>query len=393
MGNSTSSSAPPQNINNNGNNINNGTRSNSSNGSPSSGAGNNLVNALSTLRKTAGNHLGLSKTELDKRCKPSGLYDSCLWEEKAIRRCIGDGKLAARLKGSEERETSSQRECPICFFFYDQINVTSCCKAYLCTECYLQVRPQREKNAVCPFCTSSKFSISLAKNLNEKDIKKMAIEEKIVEEATKRSIAKTEFGKSLEQKNEKALKSANDRFMLEEEMKKQHLHPLSREMEQEAAEMRREHDLNYNRRQRSRRFGGRDAAYRLARSRLNNRRRDWNQIVEAFENHYNTGEVSSIDDLVVIEAAILLSMEEEAAQRRRQDLGLLLREEEENDTNSRRNRRFRRTNNLDDSIVMRGVSEDDQIAMAIALSLRESEASNNNSSSTSSNNSREQSQS
>ena len=70
--------------------------------------------------------LGLTKAELDLACQPSGLYPSCEWDAKQIRRLIGDGRLAPRLKGSDSRCTKSDRECPICFMLYSQSNVTKC---------------------------------------------------------------------------------------------------------------------------------------------------------------------------------------------------------------------------------------------------------------------------
>ena len=82
----------------------------------------------------------------------------CQWEDKAIRRLIGDGKLAARLVGKKEEDL----ECPICFYKYLQINHTSCCHAHLCTECYLQIRPQNQKHSTCPFCNHTKLSVKVA---------------------------------------------------------------------------------------------------------------------------------------------------------------------------------------------------------------------------------------
>ena len=95
----------------------------------------------------------------------SSLYPSCNWDDKAIRRLIGDGKLAARLKGTDDDTIVGTCECPICFFNYSQVNQTSCCQAYICTECFLQVRPQKEKSsssAACPFCNSPKWTVTVA---------------------------------------------------------------------------------------------------------------------------------------------------------------------------------------------------------------------------------------
>jgi len=99
------------------------------------------------------------------------LYASCQWDDKAIRRLIGDGKLAARLKGSEDGASSTDHECPICFFNYSEINVTKCCHASICTECYLQVKPQKSssKNKQgkvnqhnCPFCNAARLQVCVA---------------------------------------------------------------------------------------------------------------------------------------------------------------------------------------------------------------------------------------
>mmetsp|Transcript_10081 Transcript_10081/g.14256 ORF Transcript_10081/g.14256 Transcript_10081/m.14256 type:complete len:142 (-) Transcript_10081:827-1252(-) len=112
--------------------------------------------------------LGLSKSELEERCKPSGLYPSCPWEDRAVRRLIADGKLAARLSGKDSRMTPSARECPICFLHYDQINITKCCHATICTECYLQVHPQKENMCMCPFCNNPKMNVVVAKKIKWK---------------------------------------------------------------------------------------------------------------------------------------------------------------------------------------------------------------------------------
>jgi hypothetical protein len=111
------------------------------------------------------------------------LYDGCQWDDKAIRKLIGDGKLAARLTGSEHRTSEAEQECPICFLHYSEINVSKCCQATLCTECYLQVRPQKEKSSSCPFCNHNKLQISVAKKMLESQIQEREQEEQRVIEA------------------------------------------------------------------------------------------------------------------------------------------------------------------------------------------------------------------
>jgi len=132
--------------------------------------------------------LGLSKAELDARCQPSGLYPKCEWEPKQIRRLIGDGKLAARLKGGDSCLSAAERECPICFMFYSETNVTRCCSATVCTECYLQLfKSSKEKFAVCPFCNNPKCSVQVQSGMDDQAIAEREKEEQRVIEATIRS--------------------------------------------------------------------------------------------------------------------------------------------------------------------------------------------------------------
>lgn len=111
------------------------------------------------------------------------LYDSWQWDDKAIRKLIGDGRIAPRLKGAEYRTNESEQECPICFLHYSEVNMTKCCNAYICTECFLQVRPQKEKQSTCPFCNCSKLLVSVAKKPTEDDIQARNQEEQAVIEA------------------------------------------------------------------------------------------------------------------------------------------------------------------------------------------------------------------
>mmetsp|Transcript_39534 Transcript_39534/g.47524 ORF Transcript_39534/g.47524 Transcript_39534/m.47524 type:complete len:621 (-) Transcript_39534:135-1997(-) len=151
-----------------------------------------LPHSLSFRRSTGS--LGLSRTELDKRCKPSGLYPSCSWDSKTIRRLIGDGKLASRSRGTDSRSLPQNMECPICFLFYSQINMTKCCSAGICSECYLQIQSpggkssmnksisSQEEEGLCPFCNKGPLEVCLKqKELSEKEDKgeQRSIENKI----------------------------------------------------------------------------------------------------------------------------------------------------------------------------------------------------------------------
>lgn len=103
-----------------------------------------------------------------------------------------------------------------------------------------------------------------------------------------------------------------ERRMLEDEMRAQHSHPLSLRLEAEAEERRIHNEREFNRNNPNQFM---DSRHRSRRYRTSHEpRRNWNQIVEAFERGGH-GEVNSLDDLVVLEAAMILSMEEEARRR------------------------------------------------------------------------------
>ena len=388
------------------------------------------------------------------------LYESCQWDDRTIRKLIGDGRLAARLKGGEDRDEKRNQECPICFLTYSEVNVTKCCQANICTECFLQVRPQREKQACCPFCNNEKLSIAIAEQLSADQVQEREKEEQLVVEARIRALSNDgnkkagsptgDFGDRL-QKDERVARmrarsesihseennpnvdnttiqslamTPEERRSLEDEMKAQLSHPLARRMEQEAAERRLQNDNAYYRShsgslrdlraQRVPEFlrGGSSRGSRYRGS----GRRDWNEIVDAFERGGN-GEVHSLDDLVVLEAAILLSRDEnsrragngeegdefDAARHARDGFPLVrsflnnreglassreIRDVVRTLNSSRRSRNqlfraglgsgSRGASTMPDTaldtaaMLMRGISEEEQIAMAIAASLQDS---------------------
>lgn len=251
--------------------------------------------------------LGLNRTELDKRCQPSGLYGTCQWDDKAIRRLIADGRIAARLKGEECPDSScgATEECPICFLSYSDVNVTKCCNASICTECFLQVRPQKEKQSTCPFCNCENLSVVIAKKKDNIDNFDSCVPGAISatslsassgtsssssstsgDSGKKKSAASvaphkpmaikkhnTGFGSELEKderfknvkkrsesfastegtntpKTEKEIiesiaMTSEERQRLEDEMRAQHYHPLVLQLEAEAQERRLQHDGAY----------------------------------------------------------------------------------------------------------------------------------------------------
>ncbi|OQS00639.1 hypothetical protein ACHHYP_03292 [Achlya hypogyna] len=99
--------------------------------------------------------------ELERYTQPTGLYTTCPWEHKVVRKMILERKLAPRYPGSESSRADSY-ECPICFLHYPStLNQTTCCKQAICSECVLQTKPPN-KVVSCPFCNHDNFKTQFA---------------------------------------------------------------------------------------------------------------------------------------------------------------------------------------------------------------------------------------
>lgn len=102
------------------------------------------------------------------------LYPSCPWDLKVVRRLVVERKIAPRFPGREAADGAFSQECPICFmvrptytveidggvelgtlvltvcggwlaqYYPGNLNVSSCCKKPICSECYLQMRPPQK---------------------------------------------------------------------------------------------------------------------------------------------------------------------------------------------------------------------------------------------------------
>lgn len=119
-----------------------------------------------------------------KKWQPTGLYDSCRWDEKTVRRLINRGKMAPSSNGKDERETGNEHHCPICLLHYNEINKLKCCNATICTECYLQIQEPIDQLTPCPCCKCSKMVLAPVKQLNVSEAAKREKDEQRVIEAT-----------------------------------------------------------------------------------------------------------------------------------------------------------------------------------------------------------------
>jgi len=292
--------------------------------------------------------------------------NTCDWEKNAIRRLIADGRIAARLKGKESPDPASgaTEECPICFLMYSEVNTTTCCHANMCTECYLQVRPQKEKDPTCPFCNCEGYSVVCKKKNSDipsvchsetassysdssgdvSGSSKVNSKKKSPASAaphTPKAKAKTTgFGSELEKGERfKKLKersesfassdgtctpkkeqdiihsiamSEDDRKKLEEEMKAQHNHPLVLQLEAEAQERRLENDRAYQSSNssswRSHHSNGSSTSRNQHISRRARATRNWDQLARFLDQ----GEED--DDIAALETAILFTRMAEEVQ-------------------------------------------------------------------------------
>mmetsp|Transcript_9631 Transcript_9631/g.16031 ORF Transcript_9631/g.16031 Transcript_9631/m.16031 type:complete len:443 (-) Transcript_9631:86-1414(-) len=117
--------------------------------------------------------------------------------------------------------------------------------------------------------------------------------------------------------------SSHDRQTLEQEMRAQHTHPLALQMEAEAQERRQNNELEYYRNNPQR---SRDAALVRARmmgtpngamngslrTRFTRTNSSGGRSSRRWNGEFGSADANSLDDMVVLEAALMLSMEEEA---------------------------------------------------------------------------------
>jgi len=276
--------------------------------------------------------------------------------------------MAARLEGNDARSSPADRECPICFLHYSQINVSNCCQATVCTECYLQIRSQKEKFTSCPFCNNQKMQTTVAKQMGARDVQKREEEEqKTIEAQIKAQVTApnsshngsensdsspatpvqpeneaTEtspslFGSSLERHSTRILRARSEslssvdvddscsttsdntsftltveeRRTIEAEMRAQLSHPLTRQIEEEADERRTQNELEYYRSSYFRSRTSNSAEAVLLRALASGNRR----IPRRGSSEADLP--NSLDDLVALNASLVL----EAGDTRNEDEG------------------------------------------------------------------------
>jgi len=152
-----------------------------------------------------GNKLSRNKSVDSKFTKPTGLYPTCEWDEKTVKKLINKKKVAPRYPGREEPGPDLD-ECPICFLWYPGgLNRSKCCKKPICTECFLQFKkPTAQKAIQCPFCNSLNYSVKYTGQMTKEEREVLEAEEQKVIEAKIRA-RKAELSRQIEREKEVAL--------------------------------------------------------------------------------------------------------------------------------------------------------------------------------------------
>jgi len=114
--------------------------------------------------------------------EPTGLYSTCNWDVKVIKRLVINKKLAPIYPGREDCNEDGYEECPICFLFYPGgLNRSNCCRKGICTECFLQIKKPNSQ-ATCPFCNRTSYTITFSGPLSKEERDKEAQEQqKVIE--------------------------------------------------------------------------------------------------------------------------------------------------------------------------------------------------------------------
>jgi hypothetical protein len=136
----------------------------------------------------------LTKKGLESRhCSTVGLYDSCSWDPKTLKKLIIEKKLAPIFVGTGECKEDLD-ECPICMLYYPFLNLSNCCKKSICTECFTQVRrpltTESEEDA-CPFCLTKKYTVSFIGRRTEAELRKEREEEQKVSQLERQATARS----------------------------------------------------------------------------------------------------------------------------------------------------------------------------------------------------------
>ncbi|CAN6938889.1 unnamed protein product [Brassica oleracea] len=114
--------------------------------------------------------------------KPQGLYVNTDVDIKKLRKLIVESKLAPCYPGDDE-SCHELEDCPICFLYYPSLNRSRCCMKSICTECFLQMKnPNSARPTQCPFCKTPNYAVEYrgVKTKEEKGMEQVE-EQRVIE--------------------------------------------------------------------------------------------------------------------------------------------------------------------------------------------------------------------
>jgi hypothetical protein len=131
-----------------------------------------------------GNKFSIKRGPESAFTKPTGLYPSCEWDDKTVKKLINKKKIAPRYPGREDQGPDLD-ECPICFLWYPGgLNRSKCCGQSICTECFLQFKkPAPARPIECPFCKAQNYTVKFSGAKTKEEREAIAQEEQMVIEA------------------------------------------------------------------------------------------------------------------------------------------------------------------------------------------------------------------
>ncbi|KAJ5073254.1 protein sip5 [Anaeramoeba ignava] len=112
-----------------------------------------------------------TKKQLEKLCKPTGLYPNIKWDPHIVKKLVTKSLISPLYPPQTEKKDINHEECPICFYLYPTINYTSCCNHKICSECFLQITPSKPTaENLCPFCQKPFFQVGFLGNRSREEI-------------------------------------------------------------------------------------------------------------------------------------------------------------------------------------------------------------------------------
>ena len=91
--------------------------------------------------------------------KFNGIYKDYKWDNNTICENIRQNKLTPLNPPSDKKNSQNQTYCPLCYYYYPRINLTTCCNKSICTECFAAFI-NKPPNCTCPYCHKTGLNVT-----------------------------------------------------------------------------------------------------------------------------------------------------------------------------------------------------------------------------------------